>query len=67
MDLCSSADLILEAKKMSSNFHRAGYPKKLIQTAFDKTWKLNREDLLEYKEADAEKEKETHHYLPSQW
>ena len=62
--ICSdSTDLIVEAKKMSSHFHRAGYPKKLIQTAFDKTWKLDREELLEYKVADAEKEKEKNFFL----
>ena len=62
--ICSdTADLISEAKKMSSHFHRAGYPKKLLQMAFDKTWKLNREDLLEYKLPDKEKEKEKNFFL----
>ena len=48
---------------MSDHFHRAGYPKELLQTAIDKTWTLNREELLEYKLPDKEKEKEKNFFL----
>ena len=33
---------------MAGHFHRAGYPKKLLQEAFDKAYRLERQTLLQY-------------------
>ena len=49
--ICSdTSDFTNEAKIMASHFHRAGYPKKLLQDSFTKTYQLKREELLEYKQ-----------------
>ena len=49
--ICSDTlDFTNEARTMASHFHRAGYPKKLLQDSFTKTYQLNREELLEYKQ-----------------
>ena len=48
--ICSdNSDFTNEARTMAGHFHRAGYPKKLLQEAFGKAYRLQRQELLEYK------------------
>ena len=48
--ICSdNNDFTTEACTMAGHFHRAGYPKKLLQEAFGKAYRLQRQKLLEYK------------------
>ena len=59
--ICShNDDFTNEAREMAGHFHRAGYPKKLLQEAFDKAYRLERQQLLQYHtpiESEVEKEK----------
>ena len=59
--ICSrNNDFVTESRKMVDYFHRAGYPKKLLQEAFGKAYKLDRGKLLQYNtsdQTDAEDEK----------
>ena len=47
--ICSlNEDFTNEAREMAGHFHRTGYPKKSLQEAFDKDYRLERQSLLQY-------------------
>ena len=51
--ICSrNINFVTESRKMVDYLHRAGYPKKLLQEAFGKAYKLDRGKLLEYNMSD---------------